>query len=1227
VIIGFVDFRILGPLEVLDGERVLKLGGLGRRATLALLLLEPNRVVPVERLVDGVWGDAPPSSAQASLQNHVWRLRRVLGDRLQTRSPGYLLRVEPEELDLERFRRLVREAQGADPEVAAETLRRALVLWRGPVLADLADEPIGASAGHLDELRVAALEERVDADLALGRHTDLVAELEALVEENPFRERLRGQLILALYRSGRQGDALGAYAATRRAFVDELGTEPGDALQELHRAVLQQAPELAAPRAATPQAEPAPGVARESRKWVTVLVAGLAGENDSVDPEVRRELLRTRWDECAAIVERLGGSAERMGSDRLLGVFGAPAAHDDDGLRAVGAAFELRERGLSAALATGEVIAGGSGDALISGAVVDEATRLHGRAGAGEILAADRTWKLVMHATTATAVDGARRLDTFDTAAPALPRRLDTAFVGRANELAELDRVFASVAGERRVRLVTVYGAPGIGKSRLVAELARRKQDAATCLFARCVPDQEDATFAPLRDIVTALAGAEPAAGLRELVAGEREGELIAARVAAAVGAGSDPGPVEETAWAVRRLLETLARSRPLVLVLEDVHWAAPALLDLVEQVGELARGPILVLCLARHELLEARPGRGGGHVNSSSLLLEALSDRDSETILVGLEATAVEYAARERILATAEGNPLFLEQFLAAAQDGVVEGIPDSIHGLLDSRLDRLEPTERAVAEAAAVCGIEFSAESVAELTGADVLPALSTLARRQLVQLAEEQSFAEETWTFRHGLIREAAYEAVPKRRRASLHEAFARRVIRIADAEETQWDELAGYHLEQSVRWRDELGEESAALEGLRLEAGERLAAAGSRAYNRNDLAACTSLLERAVPLLPPDSAERVTVAIRLGTALGWSGRGALAWRMFEEARAGAERLDDRRLMARVVVAMHHEGLWTGRSPAPRRLLEEVNAAIRTFEATGDDEGLAQAYMLQFHAKDRAAITGYSALDHALAAGRRARSSVVEATALGWMCTVLPRGPMATSEALERALEILELAPNRLAQAAALGALGLLHAMRVEYDEGRRLVEEDDAILLELGLQLASAAHSIARAEVEMMAGQLAAAERILRAGYDRIEALGDDYSRVNAAWRLALVLSDRGKDDEALRWARIAEAAPPAGFWVPIWWRLVQAVVLARRAETLPAARLLDEAVESARAIPESGMHADVWITASEAARILRSDAEGDELLREAVAVAERKEYWSALDRARALLGES
>ena len=931
-----MDFRILGPLEVLDGERVLALGGMGRRTTLALLLLEANRVVPADRLIDGIWGDSPPTTAQGSLQNHVWRLRRVLGDRLETRPPGYLIRVGTDELDLDRFRRLVAESKAADPEIAARSLRRALALWRGPVLADLAGEPVAAAAGQLDELRVAALEERIDADLALGRHGELVPELEALAGEHPFRERLRRQLILSLYRSGRQADALDAYASARRALVEELGAEPGFELQELHRAILQQDSSVSAPRS-LPEVPVARRTPAETRKTVTVLVATLNRDGHSLDPEARRDLLEGEWDDAASTVTDHGGTAERLGSDRMLGIFGVPAAHDDDGLRAVGAAFELRSRGLATALATGEVITGDpdAGQALVAGAVVEEAGRLLAKAAGGEIVAAQRTLRLVRHAVTTTAVGDAWRIERFDASAPALPRRLDTPFVGREHELAELDRVYASVARERRVRLVTIYGAPGIGKSRLAAELALRRQGAATCLFGRCLPDQEDATFAPLREVVTTLAGAEPAAGLRELVTGERDGELIAARVAAAVGAGSDPGPVEETAWAVRRLLETLARSRPLVLVLEDIHWAAPAFLDLVERIGELARGPILVLCLARPELLEVRPGWGGGQVNSSSLLLDALSDRDSEAILAALDPVAVGEAARERILATAEGNPLFLEQFLAAAHECEPEGIPDSIHGLLDSRLDRLEPAERTVAEAAAVCGVEFSAESVADLTGADVLPALTTLARRQLVQVGEEQSFAEETWTFRHGLIREAAYEAVPKRRRASLHEAFARRIIRIADAEKTQWDELAGYHLEQAVRWRDELGEEGAALEALRLEAGERLAAAGFRAYDRNDMAACPSLLGRAVTLLPRESAERVRVATALGTALGWTGDDEGALRTFTEARIGAERLGDERLLARVVVAVLHNGLWSGRharSTAPPRGGKRDNQDIR-------------------------------------------------------------------------------------------------------------------------------------------------------------------------------------------------------------------------------------------------------------------------------------------------------
>jgi DNA-binding SARP family transcriptional activator len=1220
-----VEFRVLGPLEVREGERVLPLGGLGRRATLALLLLEANRVVPVERLVDGVWGDAPPSSAQASLQNHVWRLRRVLGDRLQTRAPGYLLRVEPEELDLERFRRLVGEAQVADPPVAAETLRRALTLWRGPVLADLAGEPVGVMAGHLDELRLAALEERVDADLALGRHAELVAELEALVEEHPFRERLRRQLMLALYRSGRQGDALQAYASARRALMGELGTEPGEALQDLHRAVLQQARELAAP-AAPARAEPAPEVVRESRKWVTVLVAGVVGEGDSLDPEVRRELLRRRWDECAAAVERLGGAAERMGGDRLLGVFGAPAAREDDGMRAVEAAFELRERGLSVALSTGEVIAGGGG-ALVSGAVVDEASRLHGRAGAREILAADRTWKLVLHATTATVVDGARRLDTFDSAAPALPRRLDTPFVGREHELVELERAFESATRERRVRLVTIFGVPGIGKSRLVSELAERRGEDAAILFGRCAPGHQDETYAPLRDIVASIGRANPAASLGEVMADEPEGALVAERVAAAVGAGTLPGPVEETAWAVRRLIETVAHTRPVLLVLEDVQWAAPAFLDLVESLVELARGPILVLCLARPELLDVRPAWGGGKMNTSSLLLEALSERESEALLAGLVPPASDSAAQERILEAAEGNPLFLEQLLVARLEGQDEGIPDSIHGLLVARLDRLEPGEREVVEAAAICGIEFSAESVGELTGADALQALMSLARRQLVQTGQEQAFDEETWAFRHALIREAAYESVPKRRRATLHEAFARRIVRLADAKAAQWDELPGYHLEQAVLYRQELGEEGASLQSLAAEAGSRLSNAGFRAYERNDMSACASILSRAVRLLPAASVEHDVALLHLSAALAWTGRYEASSRALDQARSQAERRGDERLVAWARIAAADRELWRGTAPAAEALLAEIEAIIRVLEAAGDDEGLAYAHIIRFHALNRANLEGGpTSLERGLEHARRARSVHVEGQILNWFCISIPRGEIPAGAAAEWCLELLDNAPNRLVRAGALGALGLVRATQGSFEEARRLVTEADEVLLDLGLSQSSAAHSIARGEVETIAGDLPAAEQILRSGIAQLEELGDLYTRPHAAWRLAVVLCELGRDEEAEMWATVAAEAPPSGIFVDIWWRLVRAIVRARRGKADEVRALLGQAQDLAGQLGERGIHADIWIAAAEAYGLIGEEDEAERLLHAAVGVAERREYVVAEQRARRLLSE-
>jgi DNA-binding SARP family transcriptional activator len=243
-----LEFRILGPLEVREGDQLLGMGGAGQRALLAILLLNANQVVSSDRLIDELWGDEPPESGLGALQVRISQLRKSLGpgaERLETRSPGYRLRLVSGELDLDRVSGLVDEAEGSEPAVASERLREALALWRGPALADFAYEPFAQAAiGRLEELRLTALERRLEADLALGRHGELVGELEELIAAHPLRERLRGQLMLALYRSGRQAEALETYRAARSALLEELGIEPSASLRELEKAILRQDPEL-----------------------------------------------------------------------------------------------------------------------------------------------------------------------------------------------------------------------------------------------------------------------------------------------------------------------------------------------------------------------------------------------------------------------------------------------------------------------------------------------------------------------------------------------------------------------------------------------------------------------------------------------------------------------------------------------------------------------------------------------------------------------------------------------------------------------------------------------------------------------------------------------------------------------------------------------------------------------------------------------------------------------
>jgi DNA-binding SARP family transcriptional activator/tetratricopeptide (TPR) repeat protein len=1231
-----MEFRVLGPLEVLAGERTLPLGGPKRRAALALLLLDANRVVPADRLVDGLWGESPPPAAQGSLQNHVSRLRRALGERIVTRAPGYLVRVEPDELDLERFRRLVGEARGSSPTVAAERLREALALWRGPALADLAGEPVGASGAHLDELRLSALEERIDADLELHRQADLVPELEGLLGSHPFRERLWSQLMLALYRSGRQADALEAYATARERLVEELGTEPGPALQELQRAILRQEDELgggAAPIAATAGAS-ATARAPEARKTVTVLAADLAVDGSATDPELRRDVATRLADEAARAVERHGAAAEHIAGNRVLAVFGVPTAHEDDALRAVRAAFDLTRAGVAAAvgIATGEVITGGPGEGqpAASGAAFEEADRLRTAAEGGAIVASPRTWALVRHAVCAVTTAEGHRLERLTADAPALVRHLETPLVGREGELALIAQAFERAARERRVQLLTVFGEPGIGKTRLAAEVVATLVADAQCLVGRCSSYGQDTTYAPLRDVVTTIAPGDVSARLDELLAGEPEGALVAERVTAAVGLASEEGGrVEETAWATRRLLETLARSRPVLLVLEDVHWAAPAFLDLVEHLADVGRAAMLVLCLARPELLDVRPTWGGGKLNSSSLVLDALSQSESETLL---ELLAPERSPSNEnggsIVRVADGNPLFLEQLLAAALEGEAEAVPDSIHALLAARLDRLAPEERAVLDAASICGDAFSTASVTELVGGDARKRLEGLVRRDLLRPADTPWLGEETWEFRHALIRDEAYGGIPKRRRAALHRAFAERVDRVAGERGMELDELVGYHLEQTVRLREEVGDVDRTLRPLADEAARRLGAAALRAYERHDVVACTSLLGRVVELLRPDSAERTETLLKFAGALMWAGDARRTMQVLDDARASAGRQADERLLARVTVTGHQIGLWTERAAATELVLADIAAATEILEQAGDDEGLAEVYLLQFHALDQGRRRGpEAALERSLEHARRAGSRFFQGMAQSWICITLPGGTVPIDDAIRRCVEIRDGAPNVVTRGAAVSALGELRAMQGAFDEGRTLVGENRAVLEELGLRQLVAAHSISRATIEMLADDLQRAAEILTEGYEQLAALGDAYAGAAAAWRLALVLSRLGRDADAEPFARIAAETTPRGFWVDAWATVVQARIASGRGSLDEAVAAADASLAAMDEVEESRMHVDAWIEIADVwGRVGRPDSR-TALLERTAALADRLGYVVAAERVRAALSGS
>ena len=754
------------------------------------------------------------------------------------------------------------------------------------------------------------------------------------------------------------------------------------------------------------------------------------------------------FDEMQKVVERHEGTVEKFIGDAVMAVFGIPVVHEDDAMRAVRAAAEMRDRlgalneeldrdwGVQIAartgVNTGEVVAGDAsgGQRFATGDAVNVAKRFEEAAPPGEILLGETTWKLVRDAVEVEPVEelelkgkgevvSAYRLRSIEPGAEGRARRLDSPMVGRERERSLLEQAYERAAGERGCHLFTVLGAAGVGKSRLIAEFLDGLGERATVVRGRCLSYGEGITYWPVLEVVRVLLGQDVVSTITDRLAGDEKAELIATRVARAVGLAEGPTPSEETFWAVRKLLEAHAHERPLVVVFDDAQWGEPTFLDLVEHIADISRdAPILLVCLARPELLDARPGWSGGKFNATSVLLEPLGDHDSGELIDNLLGRAeLDAEVRTRVAEAAEGNPLFVEEMLGMLiDDGLLErrnghwvatgdvtsvAVPPTIQALLSARLDRLEPAERAVVERASVEGKIFHRGAVAELSRAelrnDIGGHLQTLVRKELLR-PDRASFAgEDAFRFRHLLIRDAAYDAMPKELRAQLHELFAGWLERAAGAHVLEYEEILGFHLEQAYRYREELAPLDDEARSLGARAGERLASAGQRAFVRNDAPAAISLLDRALGTLPAESPLRPKLLCDLGLALSDRGEFARAEAVLSEAATAAEALNEPALAAIATIRSTWVRLLAGGAPMEESKAN-IEESVHRLEELRDEDGLAEAYsflgtMFMWTGLCAGAV---EVLERSASLARRTGADRVASRSLSWLLIAPSGGP---------------------------------------------------------------------------------------------------------------------------------------------------------------------------------------------------------------------------------------
>jgi class 3 adenylate cyclase/tetratricopeptide (TPR) repeat protein len=1028
----------------------------------------------------------------------------------------------------------------------------------------------------------------------------------------------------------------------------------------------------------------------EARKVVTVVFTDLAEStalSQRLDPESLRHLMSRYFEEMQTVLVRHGGTVEKFIGDAVVAVFGIPRLHEDDGVRAVRAAVEMREtlaalneefeRSFGTTLSTrtgvntGEVVAGDPsfGQSFVIGDVANVAARLEQAAEPGEILIGESTYRLVREAVAveetgpltlkgvAAPIPAWRLLEVVPDA-PGWGRRLDSTLIGRERELGLLENRFGRAAQAGTCELVTLMGTAGVGKSRLSNELLSRLGDRATVVEGRCLPYGEGITFFPVTAVLRDAAGIvdrDPPDVARQklssLLTSADDAALVGDRLSALLGLGPAAPGIQETFWAFRKLLEHLGKQRPLVVVFDDIHWGEPTFLDLLEYLVDWIQAPVLVVCLARPELLETRPSWTAPRSNSALITLQPLSEAEIDGLihnLVGGAELVVE--ARTRIAEVAEGNPLFVEELLRIlVDDGLLTrvnggwgvsgdlsaiSIPPTIHALLTARIDRLEAEERAVAERASVVGRVFWWGALWALSPPSVEPRLTsllqTLIRKELIRPEPSELSQEDAFRFAHILIRDAAYHGIPKGLRAELHERLADWIEAAARQVAGEYEEIFGYHLEQAHRWLTELGPATGHAEELGRRAAAPLESAGRRAFARGDMPAAVNLLARASALLPKQDPERFEFLPELALALLETGDFARLEAVVEEMR-DATASGDPRLQAETLVL----GLWVRLFTNPDGWAEvaerESMRAIEAFETLGDEQGLAKSWSLlglvhltktQFGPAEKAWLK-------AAAFAGRTGDLRGEMESLSWVPICIWAGPTPAEDGIRRCQEVLERARgDKKAMSSALFAQAELLAGLGRSEEARELIAQARALLQEIALTVWLGGPLAQFAGwVELWGGDPAAAERELRQGYEALSEIGEMAWLPTVTGILAEVLLSQGGDREAESLTTEVEAMAGAeDVYSQVLWRGVRAKALARRGELDEAEKLARESVELVD--PTDFLHLH-WLARMSLAEVLRLAGRLEEarpVAAEALRLAEEKQHLVRARRAEELLDQ-